>query len=179
MQDMGVGNVSTEGAMMIFWSGNYQCLKSYDIYLWSKVVCSVLFITLRCPKPQSIIPHLISLESSSMSGVHQLGFSLELQYKLLIIEPFSQWKLYKIKTEFADVLGVVGMPLASWIIISQFSELRCKRYWFLLLEMQNFSLEGKISRALNVFALGANSTGYISVYESYRLLNRPLSFSSK
>jgi hypothetical protein len=33
MQEMGVGNVSTEGAMMIFWSGKYQCLESRDIYV--------------------------------------------------------------------------------------------------------------------------------------------------
>jgi hypothetical protein len=53
---------------------------------------------------------------------------LELQCGLLIVEPFSQCKLYQIKTEFGGVLGVVGKPLASWIIISQFSELRCERY---------------------------------------------------
>jgi hypothetical protein len=36
--------------------------------------------------------------------------------------------------EFVCVIGVIGKPWASWILIefvSQFSELRCGRNWFL------------------------------------------------
>jgi hypothetical protein len=64
-----------------------------------------------------------------MSGGAPTWFQSVWNYsvKLLIIEPFSQCKLYQIKTEFGSILGVAGKPLASWIIISQFSELRCER----------------------------------------------------
>jgi len=58
----------------------------------------------------------------------------------LNIEAFSQWKLNKIKTEncVLELGSVLGKLLESpwWVrfnrvYISQFSELRCGRYWFL------------------------------------------------
>ncbi len=134
MQYTGFGNVCTEGAMMIFWSRKYQCLKSCDIYVWSKVVCFVLFcFTLRRPKPQCFMPLLVSLERLFDEWGAPTWFQSVQNYsvKLSIIEPFSQWKLYKNKTEFQGVLDFLGKPSASWIIISQFSELRCEGYWFL------------------------------------------------
>jgi len=56
--------------------------------------------------------------------VHWLGLRLfgATMWKLLVIEPFSQWKLNKIETEnlktvleFGGIFGVVGKPLASHI----------------------------------------------------------------
>ncbi len=57
--------------------------------------------------------------------------------------------------EVGDVLGVVGKPFDKSDLIefiSQFSELSCERYWFLVNfvagnsnKLKNLSLEGKIS----------------------------------
>jgi hypothetical protein len=53
--------------------------------------------------------------------VHELGFRLfgATMWKLLIIEPFFQWKINKIKLkfvlEFGGTLGVVGKHLTSQI----------------------------------------------------------------
>jgi len=91
---------------------------------------------------QIIVLHialLVSLESCQWVGVHWFGlrFFGAMVWKLLIIEPFSPWKLNKIETE-----NYIGIWRSSWCcwkaldesdlieFISQFSELRCKRYWF-------------------------------------------------
>ncbi len=81
---------------------------------------------------------LVSLESSPWwVEVHRVGLRLfgVTMWKLLIIEPFSQWKLNKI-------INCIGIWECSWYcwkalgesdlikFISQFSELRCRRYWF-------------------------------------------------
>jgi hypothetical protein len=67
---------------------------------------------------------LVFSESSQwVVWVHPLGLRLvgATVWKLLIIEPFSQWKLNKIKSklktvlEFEGVLGVVAKPSASQI----------------------------------------------------------------
>ncbi len=61
---------------------------------------------------------LVSLESSWWVGVHRLGLRLfgATVLKLLIIEPFSQWKLNKIQTENCiGIFGVVGKPSVSQI----------------------------------------------------------------
>jgi hypothetical protein len=59
-------------------------------------------------------------------------------WKLLIIEPFSQWKLNKIKIE--NFIGIWKHSWCSWKalqkpglieFISKKSELSCWRYWFL------------------------------------------------
>jgi hypothetical protein len=82
---------------------------------------------------------LISLESSWCVGVHWFGLRLfEVSMcKLLIIEPFFQWKLNKIENK--SCIGICG---CSWCcgkacsksdlieFISQILELRCRRYWF-------------------------------------------------
>jgi hypothetical protein len=105
---------------------------------------------------------LIFSESSRWVGVHRLGLRLfgVTVWKLLIIEPFSQWKLSKIKTE--NCIGIWGRSWCCWKalgksnlieFISQFLKLMCERYWFLQ-KLQKLGLEGKISLALNVFTLG-------------------------
>ncbi len=69
-------------------------------------------------------------------GVHWLGLRPfgAIVWKLLLIEPFSQWKLNRIETE--NCIGILGhswkaLGKSDFIdFISQFSELRCGRYWF-------------------------------------------------
>jgi hypothetical protein len=63
-------------------------------------------------KQGSLLCHiLVSLESSGWVRVHWLGLRLfeAMVWKLLIIEPFSQWKLNKIKTE--NGIGILGLFL--------------------------------------------------------------------
>jgi hypothetical protein len=86
---------------------------------------------------------LVSLESSWWVRVHQnlvLRLFGATVWKLLIIEHFFQWKLNKIEIENCiEIWGcssscVVGEPQRvrfNRVFISQFSELRCERYWFL------------------------------------------------
>jgi hypothetical protein len=56
-------------------------------------------------------------------------------WKILITEPFSQWKLNKIETE--NCIGIWGCSWCCWKalgesdlieFISHFSELKCRRY---------------------------------------------------
>jgi len=111
---------------------------------------------------------LVSSESSRRMGVHQFGlrFFGVMVWKLLIIEPFSQWKLYKIKTE--NYIGIWG---CSWCqkafneldvikFISQFLDIRCGRYWFLsefccwkFKKIAKIGFVRKISWAFIVFTL--------------------------
>jgi hypothetical protein len=140
------------------------------IYLWSEVVCFVF--------SPSDLPHhsasyrtlSISLESSWWVGVHWLGLRLfgAMVWKVLIIEPFTQWKWIKIETE--NCIGIWGCswcwqkPLSKSDLtefISQFSELSCERYWFLsgfccwkFKQIAKISFELKNqSRALDMFTL--------------------------
>jgi hypothetical protein len=84
--------------------------------------------------------HLVSSESSQWIVVHWLGLRLfgAMVWKLLIIEPFSQWKLelkwnWKMNWNlgvflvFCKALGESGLIE----FLSQFSELRREIYWFL------------------------------------------------
>ncbi len=83
-----------------------------------------------------------------MSRVHWLGLRVfgAMVRKLLIIEPFSQWKYNKIK--ITNFIGIWGCYWCCWKalskvtrsfkpqsdlieFISQFSKLRCGRCWFL------------------------------------------------
>jgi len=112
----------------------------YNIYLWTKVVCFVLFCNAEIS--QTMVLHvalLVSSESSRWVGVHQLGLRLfgGQVWKLMIIESFSQWTLNKIKTE--NSIGIWKHSRCCWKslseselieFVSQFSELRCGRYWF-------------------------------------------------
>jgi hypothetical protein len=91
------------------------------VYLWNKVIF-VSFVELKSPKPWCFISGSRHVwKALDEQGVHTLGLRLfgATVWKLLIIEPFSQWKLNKIKTEtvlkFGGILGVVGKPLASQI----------------------------------------------------------------
>jgi len=140
--------------------------------------CFILFVRLRSPKPwrfklQTIL--LVSSESSWWVGVHWLGLGLfgATMWKILITEPFSQWKLNKIETE--NCIGIWGCSWCCWKalgesdlieFISHFLELRCGRYWFLsgvccwkFKQIAKLGLEGEISWAC---ALGYTSSTYIS-----------------
>ncbi len=108
-------------------------------YLWSKVICFASFWMMRPPIPPHFMLHSWYLRKA-LVGVYWHGLRLceATVWKLLIIEPFSQWKLNKIDTENCD-----GLWGRSWWcckaigdsdlieFISQFLELRCERYWFL------------------------------------------------
>jgi len=99
--------------------------------------------------------------------------------KLLIIEPFFQWKLNKIKTE--NCIGIWKHSWCCWKALdesnlikftSQFSELSCGRYWILndfvvknSNNLQKLSLEGKFSWALNVFTLGPMAQATLVVFQ--------------
>jgi len=83
---------------------------------------------------------LVSSESYLWVRMHQLGLRLfgAMVWKLLIIEPFFIWKLNTIKTE--NYIGIWGCFWCCWKavdesdlieFISQFSELRCEKYWIL------------------------------------------------
>ncbi len=67
------------------------------IYLWSKVICFVLFCHTKISQIMAFhVMLLVSLQSSQWVGVHQvcLTFFGIIMWKLLIIEPFFQWKLH-------------------------------------------------------------------------------------
>ncbi len=113
---------------------------------------------------------LISLESSWWVSLHRLGLRLfgATMWKLLIIEQFFQWELNKIETE--NCIRIWGHSWCCWKafnerdlieFISQFSKLRCGRYWFwvdFVAENSNkfkkLGLGGKIIWARRVFTLG-------------------------
>jgi hypothetical protein len=72
-----------------------------NVYLWSK--CEACFVY-HAEIFQVLALHVVLLVSSESSGwvrVHQLGLRLfgAMGWKLLIIEPFSGWKLNKIEIE--------------------------------------------------------------------------------
>jgi hypothetical protein len=88
---------------------------------------------------------LVCSESSRRVGVHWLGLRLfgATLWKLLIIEPFSQWQLNKIKTgNYIGILGVLESPW--WVRFNRvyFTIFRAKVWkililkWILLLEIQ-------------------------------------------
>ncbi len=135
--------------------------RGQTIYLWSKVVCFVRFVRLRSSKPRLLhAALLVSLESSWwVGGVHRL-YWVGWKILLLIIEPFFHWKLNEMETENCiEILEgyccscFCWKALGEWDLMefsSQFSELRCGRYWFL----SGFCSKPKFSCALNVFTLG-------------------------
>ncbi len=113
---------------------------------------------------------LASLESYWWIGVQQLGFRLfrTTMWKLLIIEPFCQWKLNIIKTEsYLGCSWCHWKTLNKWDLIefiSQFSELGVEDIdiWMDVVakspnKLQKLGLEGKINWALNVFHTWANN----------------------
>jgi hypothetical protein len=99
------------------WYDTYKELIVYklDINLWSKVVCFVMF---RSPKPKHAML-LVSLESSRWIWVHWLRLRLfgAMLWKLLIIEPFSPWKINKIETE--NYIGIWGHSWCYWKALGQ------------------------------------------------------------
>jgi hypothetical protein len=114
-----------------------------EIYLRRKVVCFVLFCLSHWDLPTRVfhVALLVPSGSSRWVGMHWLGLRLfgATVWKLLIIEPFSQWKLNKIKTENTVLEFWGGCSWCYWKalgesdfieFISHFSELRCERYWF-------------------------------------------------
>ncbi len=124
---------------------------------------------------------LVSLESSWWVRVHQLSVTMfgATVWKLLIIEPFSQWKLNKSKTEKKcfEVLGVFLVLLENprWV--------RFYRFYFTIFrakgvegisfsvnfvaensnKLQKLGLERQISWALNVFTPGPMSQATLVV----------------
>jgi hypothetical protein len=91
---------------------------------------------------QTMVLHaalLVFLKSSGWAGVYRLGLRLfgAMVWKLLIIEPFSQWKLNKIATE--NCIGIWGHSKSYYWkaltesdlieFISQVSQLRCGKHW--------------------------------------------------
>jgi len=117
------------------------------IYLWSKVLCFVLF----CAEISQITMFdavlLVSSESFLWVLVHQHGWRLfrAMVWRLLIIESFSQWKLNQIKIK--NCIEIWGHSWCCWKaleqsdlieFISQFSEQVWKILifeWILLLEI--------------------------------------------
>jgi hypothetical protein len=111
------------------------------IYVWSKVACFVLLCHVEISQSTVLcVGLLVSSESSQWIVVHWLGLRLfgAMVWKLLIIEPFSQWKLelkwnWKMNWNlgvflvFCKALGESGLIE----FLSQFSELRREIYWFL------------------------------------------------
>ncbi len=117
----------------------FSITSNYKIYLWSKVACFDLFVS-HTKISQTMVLHvvlLVSLESSWWIGVHWFGlrFFGVIVWKLLIIKPYSQWKLNKRKTKLYWNLGtflVLETLNESNLIkfISQFSKLRGGRWFF-------------------------------------------------
>ncbi len=112
-------------------------LSTWDLpILWRFILASWYL-----PKALSCRPLDINGKLSRRVWVHPLGLRLfgATLWKLLIIEPFSQWKLNKITTD--NCIGIWGSSWCFWKahhqsdlidFISQFSELRCERYWIFL-----------------------------------------------
>jgi hypothetical protein len=110
------------------------------LYLWNK--CSLFCFVSHAEISQTTTFHgalLVSLESSRWIGVHYLGLRLfgAIMWKPLIIEPFFRWKLNKIETE--NCIAIWGPSWCYWKslgesdlieLISRFSELRCRIYWY-------------------------------------------------
>jgi hypothetical protein len=120
-----------------------------NVYLWSKCESKVICFVCHAEIFQIMALHvvlLVSSESSGWVGVHQLGLRLfgAMGWKLLIIEPFSQWKLNKIDIEnFIYVNPFVDQPVLhfewdllgvtvwdSAIVLAKYME-RCwpERWW--------------------------------------------------
>jgi hypothetical protein len=119
------------------------------LYLWSNLICFVCHVEISRTTTLHVAL-LVSSKSSQCSGVHWLGLRLfgATMWKLLVIEPFSQWKLNKIEN-----LALGKSHLIEFI--SQFSELRCERYWFWVYfvagnsnKLQYLGLKDKISWAV-------------------------------
>jgi len=124
-------------------------------------------------------PHvvfLLSLESSWRVRVHWLGlrFFGPMVWKLLIIEPFSQWKLNKIETEKS--IGIWKLSSCCWRalgesdlieFISKVSELKCEKYCFLsgfccwkFKQIAKIGFERKNQLSPRCVHTWANGTGY-------------------
>ncbi len=164
---------------------------SGGIYLWSKVVCFVLFVSWDLPShdvscdahyifetffdveiSQATTLHMVLIVSLKhfqwwWLWVHQLGLRLFGVYvwKLLIIEPFSQWKL------------CIGIWRCSWCCWESphFNKVRFNKFYFTIFKAKvptvfdfwvDFVVENsnklqklgcekeKVSWDLNVFTLG-------------------------
>ncbi len=114
-----------------------------------------------------------------MSRVHWLDLRLlgGMVRRLLINEPFSQWKQIRIETE--NCIWIKGRSWYCWQalresieVISQLSELKCERYWFLSgfcswkfkqITKIGFARKNQLSQCVHTWA---NSTGYIIMYKN-------------
>jgi hypothetical protein len=111
-------------------------------YLSMKQGSLFCFVSLCWDLPNHKVLHVAALLTSleSFWWVHHIGLRLfgATIWKLSIIESLSQRKLNKIGTE--NCIGIWGCSLCCWKalnnsdliqFISQFSKLRCEKYWFL------------------------------------------------
>jgi hypothetical protein len=114
-----------------------------------------------------------------MSRVHWLDLRLlgGMVQRLLINEPFSQWKLIRIETE--NCIWIKGRSWYCWQalresieFISQLSELKCERYGFFSrfcswkfkqITKIGFARKNQLSQCVHTWA---NSTGYIIMYKN-------------
>jgi hypothetical protein len=106
---------------------NQKHLHVTVIYLWSQVVCFVL--------SQWDLPnHVASCHALGIFGKLLMSRGASMRFETVwsySVEPYFQWKLNKIETK--NCTGIWNCPW--WVrfnrLISQFSELRCGRYYFL------------------------------------------------
>ncbi len=124
---------------------------------------------------------LVSLESSWWVRVQQLGLRLfgAMMWKLLIIEPFCEWKLNKIKTESSiDIWGVLDVKESHRQVGFNrvyFTIFRAKVWkiltfeWILLLKNSNKSQKLGFRRKNQLSSqcvhTWANNIGYTNVIE--------------
>jgi hypothetical protein len=145
------------------------------IYLWSTIVGFVLHS--EEISQTTMFFHAMLLVSSESSPWYSKG-CIDVVWDCLdlwcgsywLLNHFFPWKLNKIETE-KNFIGTWGSCWCCWKaldksdlieFISQFSELRCERYWFFSEfccignqnKLQKLGLEGKFSWALHVFTLG-------------------------
>jgi hypothetical protein len=124
------------------------------VYVWSKVVCFVLFVTMRSPKPcvscwvPGIFGKLLWVRMGTLTWFESLFGAMV--YKLLTIEPFSQWIFFE-NWNLKIVTGIWGLSWCCWKALREwvrsnwvyFTIFRAKAVkdiliheWILLLEIQ-------------------------------------------
>ncbi len=116
-------------AVPLVWTGfsiqcKDKCFPTPPIYLWSKVVLFLFchITSHHAEISQTTVLHvrlLVYVESSQWERCIDLVCDCfgAMIWKLLMIEPFSQWKVNKIENEkcIEGIRGVVGKRLASQI----------------------------------------------------------------
>ncbi len=118
----------------------------------------VLFVTLKSPKSWCFMSRFWYL----WKALNEQGCGSYWLLNHFLNENEIKSKLKSV-LEFGGVFGVVGKPLATYLLefISHFSKLKCIRYWFLngfccwkFKQIAKIGFGRKISWAFNVFTLG-------------------------